>query len=88
MDRLQQINEHVEETKEDLSLQAGYDLSDKQTDELRVTGRVGIDLVEFTPYLVNAISYLHDEPDAVWSLAINTISGDVEISLRGCHLVL
>lgn len=89
MDQLQQeINEKVEETKEDLDLQAGYSLNSKQTKELQTIGRTSIDLLDFAPYIVKASRYLHDEPNAVWSLAINTISGNVEITLKGCQLVL
>lgn len=84
----QRIVERVEEVVEDLSLQTGYDLSTKQQDELRLTGRVGIDVREFAPYLTKTEAYLAacDDEDVVWKLSLNTISGDFEIELKGCHL--
>ena len=86
----QTIAERVAEVAEDLELQAGLKLSDKQLDELRITGRVTIDLVTIAPYLSKIIKYLHqsDDEDVVWLLLINTISGDAEITLKGCQLML
>ena len=86
----QTIAERVAEVAEDLELQAGLKLSNKQLDELRITGRVTIDLVTIAPYLPKIIKYLHhsDDEDVVWSLIINTISGDADITLKGCQLML
>ena len=86
----QTIAERVAEVAEDLELQAGLKLSNKQLDELRITGRVTIVLVTIAPYLPKIIKYLHqsDDEDVVWLLLINTISGDAEITLKGCQLML
>ena len=86
----QTIAERVAEVAEDLKLQADLKLSNKQLDELRITGRVTIDLVTIAPYLSRIVKYLHqsDDEDVVWSLIINTISGDAEITLKGCQLML
>ena len=86
----QTIAERVAEVAEDLELQADLKLSNKQLDELRITGRVTIDLVTIAPYLSKIIKYLHqsDDEDVVWLLLINTISGDAEITLKGCQLML
>lgn len=86
----QKITERVEEVKEDLELQAGYQLSDDQVDELRLTGRTGIDIAKFAPYLKKVTSYINssDDEDTVWYILLNTIDGDVEITLKGCHIVL
>ena len=86
----QTIAERVAEVAEDLELQADLKLSNKQLDELRITGRVTIDLVTIAPYLPKMINYLHqsDDEDVVWSLIINTISGDADITLKGYQLML
>ena len=86
----QTIAERVAEVAEDLELQAGFKLNNKQLDELRITGRTTIDLVTIAPYLPRIVKYLHqsDNEDVVWLLLINTISGDAEITLKGCQLVL
>ena len=86
----QTIAERVAEVKEDLELQAGLVLPDEQSDELRLTGRATIDLVKLAPYLSKIMNYLHqsDNEDIVWSLVINTISGNAEVTLKGCRLVL
>ena len=86
----QTIAERVAEVAEDLELQAGFKLNNKQLDELRITGRTTIDLVTIAPYLPRIVKYLHqsDDEDVVWLLRINTISGDAEITLKGCQLVL
>ena len=86
----QTIAERVAEVAEDLELQAGLKLNNKQLDELRITGRVTIDLVTIAPYLPRIFKYLHqsDDEDVVWLLIINTISGDAEITLKGCQLML
>ena len=86
----QTIAERVAEVAENFELQAGLKLSNKQLDELRITGRVTIDLVTIAPYLSRIVKYLHqsDDEDVVWSLIINTISGDAEINLKGCQLML
>lgn len=86
----QTIAERVAEVAEDLELQAGLKLSNKQLDELRITGRVTIALVTIAPYLPRIVKYLHqsDDEDVVWLLIINTISGDAEITLKGCQLML
>ena len=89
MDEL--IIERIEEVKEDLELQAGYKLSDKQMDELRLTGRVCIGMVEFAPYIKKAATFLRlcregPNDEVNWSLSLNTISGDFELTLKGCHM--
>ena len=86
----QTIAERVAEVAEDLELQAGLKLNNYQLDELRITGRVTIDLVTIAPYLPRIVKYLHqyDDEDVVWLLIINTISGDAEITLKGCQLML
>ena len=86
----QTIAERVAEVAEDLELQAGLKFNNKQIDELRITGRVTIDLVTIAPYLPRIVKYLHqsDDEDVVWLLIINTISGDAEITLKGCQLML
>ena len=86
----QTIAERVAEVAEDLELQAGFKLNNNQLDELRITGRTTIDLVTIAPYLPRIVKYLHqsDNEDVVWLLLINTISGDAEITLKGCQLVL
>ncbi|MBB1080465.1 hypothetical protein H5S09_11210 [Limosilactobacillus sp. STM2_1] len=83
------INKRVEEVKEDLELQVGYQLSAEQTDELRLTGRIGIDIIKFAPYLNKVVTYLNESnsKDVGWELALNTISGDFEITLKGCYLL-
>ena len=87
---MSQLDQTIAEVAEDLELQADLKLSNKQLDELRITGRVTIDLVTIAPYLPKIIEYLHqsDDKDVVWSLIINTISGDADITLKGCQLML
>lgn len=86
----QKINELVEEVAEDFELQAGYTLPDRKLDELRVTGRTTIDLTDFASIFKPIMTYIRDSDsnDVVWYLAINTISAEVELGLKGFLLYL
>jgi hypothetical protein len=85
------INERIAEVKEDLALQANYDLTEDQIDELRLSGRTCISMVKFAPYVKKVSAFLNlcradDNDEVVWDLSLNTVSGDFEISLKGCHM--
>lgn len=80
------INQRVQAVKHDLKEQAGYDLTNNQLDELQLTGRVSIDIVEFAPYFKRLTHYFSQPNNhrQNWSLLLNSISGDFEITLVGC----
>ena len=83
-----ELHEKVAEVKEDLELQAGYHLTDKQCQELLTTGRTSIPMMGFTPYLQKTVSYLHasDDEDPVWTLVLNSFSGAFEITLKNIKI--
>ena len=80
------INQRIQTVQRDLKEQAGYDLTNTQLDELRLTGRTCIDIVEFAPYFKRLIRYYANPINhhQSWLLLLNTISGDFEITLTGC----
>lgn len=85
----QTVTKKVAAVQKDLELQANYKLTPEQVDELRLTGRTGIEITKFAPYLNQTVTYLSQSrnEDVVWELALNTISGDFEIELKGYHLL-
>lgn len=89
MDKFQnELHEKVDEVKEDLELQAGYQLTDDQYHELLVTGRTSIPMMDFVPYLQKVVAYLHtsDDEDVIWKLNLNSFSGKFEITLKNIEI--
>ena len=89
MDKFQnELHEKVDEVKEDLELQAGYQLTDDQYHELLVTGRASIPMMDFVPYLQKVVAYLHtsDDEDVIWKLNLNSFSGKFEITLKNIEI--
>lgn len=89
MDKFQnELHEKVDEVKEDLELQAGYQLTDDQYHELLVTGRTSIPMMDFVPYLQKVVAYLHtsDDEDVIWTLSLNSFSGAFEITLKNIEI--
>lgn len=83
-----ELHEKVAEVKEDLELQAGYQLTDDQYHELLVTGRTSIPMMDFVPYLQKVVAYLHtsDDEDVIWKLNLNSFSGKFEIALKNIEI--
>lgn len=83
-----ELHEKVAEVKEDLELQAGYQLTDDQYHELLVTGRTSIPMMDFVPYLQKVVAYLHtsDDEDIIWKLNLNSFSGKFEITLKNIKI--
>lgn len=83
------ISELVNYVRKDIEKQLQYKLNDEQLDELRLTGRVGISINAFAPYFYNLAKYLHTSPrNNCWTISLNTISLDLEISLQGSSIEL
>lgn len=76
--------------RKNMEKQLKYKLNDEQLDELRLTGRVGIPIDDFAPYLQKLVNYLHNSSheNCCWSISLNVISLDLEISLQGSTLLL
>lgn len=87
---MKNIEELVQEVKEDLALQAQYQMTDTELDELRISGRFTIDVDKLLPHLSHIVNYLHnsDDEDVVWELTLNTIAKDFEISLKNFQIKL
>lgn len=89
MDKFEsELKEKVEEVQEDLELQTGYKINDRQFKELLATGRTSIPLMDFVPYLQSAVSYLRtsDDEDVIWTLRLNSFSGKFEITLKNIEI--
>ncbi|MBC8744271.1 hypothetical protein H5W18_06560 [Lactobacillus sp. Marseille-P7033] len=80
------IEEYVNGIADDIKIACDYQLNDEQKDELRITGRVGISIKDLAPYF-EALNTFVKAHRLNWSLTLNTISGDFEIELKGCHLL-
>lgn len=83
-----ELHEKVAEVKEDLELQAGYQLTNDQYHELLATGRTSIPMMDFVPYLQKVVAYLHtsDDEDVIWKLNLNNFSGKFEITLKNIEI--
>ena len=83
-----ELHEKVAEVKEDLELQAGYQLTNDQYHELLATGRTSIPMMYFVPYLQKVVAYLHtsDDEDVIWKLNLNSFSGKFEITLKNIEI--
>lgn len=83
-----ELHEKVAEVKEDLELQAGYQLTNDQYHELLATGRTSIPMMDFVPYLQKVVAYLHtsDDEDVIWKLNLNSFSGKFEITLKNIEI--
>lgn len=86
----EKIEELVDSVREDVAKQLKYQLSDEQLDELRLTGRVGIAIDDFIPSLQYLVAYLNNTQQAHsnWTVSLNAISLDLEISLPGSSIAL
>lgn len=82
----QVIEEHVNTVANEINSACGYQLNDAQKDELRITGRVGISMNELAPHFERLNKFIKNN-HLNWVLTLNTISGDFEIELKGCHLL-
>ncbi|MDM8334764.1 hypothetical protein [Limosilactobacillus panis] len=80
------IEEHVNSVASDIEDACGYQLNNVQKDELEITGRVSIEIKDLAPYF-KALNNFVKAHHLNWSLTLNTISGDFEIELKGCHLL-
>lgn len=80
------IEEHVNSVADEIKNACGYQLNNVQKDELRITGRVSIGMNDFAPYLKSLNKFIKSH-HLNWILTLNTISGDFEIELKGCHLL-
>ena len=83
-----ELHEKVAEVKEDLELQAGYQLTNDQYHELLATGRTSIPMMDFVPYLQKVVAYLHtsDDEDVIWKLNLNSFSVKFEITLKNIEI--
>lgn len=81
---MESITELVSKVQEDLDLQADYQMTDTELDELRLTGRFTINVTKLLPHLYDIVNYLHnsDDEDAVWQLTLNAVAQNFEISLK------
>ena len=80
------IEEHVNSVADEIKNACGYQLNNVQKDELQITGRVSIWMNDFSPYYKSLNKFIKS-PHLNWILTLNTISGDFEIELKGCHLL-
>ena len=87
---MKNVEELVQEVKEDLDLQAQYQMADTELDELRISGRFTINVDKLLPHLSYIVNYLHnsDDEDVVWQLTLNSIARDFEISLKHFQMKL
>ena len=82
------IDSYIDQVIKDLQTAAKYPVSDTERDELRITGRMCVDLTAFASYLKPIQAFLRSHPDAVWQLSLNVVSCDVEISLKNTLISL
>lgn len=74
--------DYIEQVKKDLITAANYPLSDTEEDELRLTGRTCINFENFEPFIYSVRRFLKKHPDTSWSLSLNSVSTDIEITLK------
>lgn len=76
------VDNYVDQTIKELQAASNYTANDIERDELRITGRMCVDLTAFASYLKPIQAFLRSHPDAVWQLSLNVVSTDVEISFK------
>lgn len=79
---IEEVNSRIDQIKKNLKAATNYPLSDTEEDELRVTGQTCIALDNFEPFIAGCQKFLKAYQDAVWTLSLNIISGDIELTLK------
>lgn len=85
---MEEVNCRIKQIKADLKQATHYPLNDTEEDELRVTGRTCISLENFEPFIEGCQRFLKAHQDAVWTLSLNIVSGDIEITIKGSVISL
>lgn len=82
------IDSYVDQTIKELQSASKYQVTATECDELRITGRMCVDLPTFAPFLKSTQLFLRSHPNAIWQLSLNTVSTDIEISLKNTLITL